>query len=139
MSPVTAVDDTAHQDVIRQVLADSRRVLDELGTLLDSGVEEHQVLDGLRRALADVERPPVPRSWHLDVGYQPVVVDHTCGLWPSVCADRWNLDTITTRLHYTCTRIANHTGRHAAGMHGVIVAVWEQDVPEVLDAVEGAV
>lgn len=144
MSPATILDDAARQDVIRKVLADSRRVLADLGTLLDTGVEEEQVLAGLRRLLAGVERPSSPRSWHLARDPRPGdVPDVTTARWPRMCTERsgrfanpdgaaeeWTI--------YGCTRLIGHTGRHAGGDGHYIVAVWEQDVPELLGPVEGA-
>lgn len=139
MSPAVVLDDAARQDVIRQVLADSRRVLAELGTLLDTGIEEHQLLDGLRRVLADVERPPAPREWHLYRDSRPGdVPDLTTATWPHVCQERTTTTYHDVRHTYTCTRLIGHTGRHAAGDSCYIVAVWEQAEPEVLGAVEGA-
>lgn len=39
------------------------------------------------------------------------------------CGSRWH--------KYVCTRGENHTGRHAAGDGGVIVAVWPEPVYDV--------
>lgn len=43
--------------------------------------------------------------------------DLTRGRWPNMCTARHGQD-------WTCTRIADHTGRHAAGDGEHIVAVW---------------
>lgn len=148
MSPWTDTDtdtDTAatRRAAIQAVLDESRRVLaelrDTLDVLDDIPLDHDSVVAGLRRLLTNVERPPVPRSWHIaDVTRQPGIVDLTRGEWPHVCAERWYVTSGGVERRYTCTRIANHTGRHAGGCLGVIFAVWEQTVPEVLGAVEGA-
>lgn len=96
---------------------------------------------GLRRFLGDIERSRLPRSWDLvglDAGRAPVLADRTCGVWPRACGERWYLDEAGVSRHYTCTRIASHTGRHAAGLTGAIVAVWEQDESEALGATGAA-
>lgn len=71
------------------------------------------------------------RSWNEledDVCFVP---DLTGGAWPAQCLARWR---VQHRGHpvwsgYVCTRIGSHTGRHAAGSSGRIVAVWDGDRP----------
>jgi hypothetical protein len=60
------------------------------------------------------------QSWNeLEDGEQDVP-DFTLGGWPTQCAARWPVD----KVPYFCTRITDHTGRHAAGNLVRIVAVW---------------
>ncbi len=150
MSPWTDTDTdtdtgTARRAAIQVVLAESHRVLAELRNTLavldDIQLDPDSVDAGLDRALVDVERSRLPRSWDLvglDADRAPVLADRTCGVWPRACGERWYLDESGVSRYYTCTRIASHTGRHAAGLAGAIVAVWEQDEPEVLGATGAA-
>lgn len=56
----------------------------------------------------------------------PIVWDFTGGAWPKMCNDQHGFKGarpgVTVRR--TCTRRADHLGRHAAAAGGRIVAVW---------------
>lgn len=73
-------------------------------------------------------RPLHVSSWHEAntlTGISPLT-DTTLGQWPAVCNARTEFTGMDLAKHpVTCTRIAHHTGRHAAGAFGRIVAVWE--------------
>lgn len=70
--------------------------------------------------------------WNIDACPNVLgVVDHTRGewQWPATCGARWALQQTRNPAYlyprvFVCTRIAEHTGRHAAGMTGRVVAVW---------------
>lgn len=53
--------------------------------------------------------------------------DTTRGRWPHLCTAR-------VRSDWACTRIAGHTGRHAAGDGEHVVAVWGDVWPPPRDA-----
>ena len=94
------------------------------------------LVDGV---LAD-RRPARPGEWcafDRSTG-APVVPDLTRGAWPDKVCNQRRLFTIAPApapeahltgpfrsRQVTCTRIAEHTGRHAAGSGGLIVAVWD--------------
>ncbi|HEY5514907.1 MAG TPA: hypothetical protein VIK12_01705 [Pengzhenrongella sp.] len=55
----------------------------------------------------------------------PWTADPTLGWYPSIClAERFHAAGGLPGACYVCTRIPDHTGRHAAGMLGQLVAVW---------------
>lgn len=61
------------------------------------------------------------------LGSRSSVPDLTRGRWPLMCQVRSALvlnHHEPVKRRYVCTRIAGHTGRHAAGSGGRIVAVW---------------
>lgn len=97
-----------------------------------------ELVAGIDRALAAnvvaIRRPGLPRrrvsvsSWHEActlVGISPLA-DTTRGQWLGICDARTEFTDLRGRKHpVTCTRINNHTRRHAAGSFGRIVAVRE--------------
>ncbi len=99
-------------------------------------VVESQLTALVRPATAT--RPDVPRSWHeawlenATPARFSDVPDLTTGRWPTACDNRhpWTLATVqgTREVTTVCTRRAHHTGRHAAGAFGRVIAVW-QDAP----------
>ena len=84
---------------------------------------------------ATTARPDVPHSWHeawLETDHTvrcSDVPDLTTGRWPKACDTRhaWTLVTAcgTRDVTTVCTRRASHTGRHAAGAFGRVIAVWQ--------------
>jgi hypothetical protein len=64
--------------------------------------------------------------WHAAIDGGHPVPDLTCGRWPRACGARaeFVVPGAPVRHRATCTRRAGHTGRHAAGSGGVVVAVW---------------
>lgn len=64
---------------------------------------------------ADLANPAVPVVW-----------DFTGGAWPEMCNARESFKGIRpgVMVRRTCTRRADHLGRHAAAAGGRIVAVW---------------
>lgn len=72
-------------------------------------------------------------TWNeLEDGWHDDVPDLTAHAWPMACQSRSRAiklpgNEISGASHqYTCTRRAFHTGRHAAGAFGRIVAVWSR-------------
>jgi hypothetical protein len=89
-----------------------------------------------RRAAAALE---LARRWSIawNIDSHPNVLDvpdFTRGLdsWPVKCEARWAIQARNPAYLYprvfVCSRISDHTGRHAAGGLGRITAVWG-DVP----------
>lgn len=71
------------------------------------------------------------RSWHESTEFAHLdgvstVPNLTGGQWPSMCNDRRDFPVVTRGPAYGvwCTRPTGHTGRHAAGRCGRVVAVW---------------
>ncbi len=71
-----------------------------------------ELLEARRQIAWIVEDPDVESS---------LPPDTTRGRWPNMCSARLGQD-------WTCTRIAAHTGRHAAGTGEHIAAVWGDQV-----------
>lgn len=69
-----------------------------------------------------VAAPDCPRAtaWTIQTYPRAWVVDLTRGWWPRACQARALVD----GRGWQCTRRCRHTGRHAAGAGGRVVAVW---------------
>lgn len=65
-------------------------------------------------------------AWHEGVDTARWVPDLTCGAWPAACGARaeFRRPGAAVTFRAVCTRRASHTGRHAAGHGGRVVAVW---------------
>lgn len=99
------------------------------------------MLTRIDEVLAD-KTPARPGEWCAfdEITGAPVVPDLTRGAWPDRVCNKRGLFTVelvnpepgfrfpgggtSTSRPVTCTRIAGHTGRHAAASGGRIVAVW---------------
>ena len=66
------------------------------------------------------------RAWSIETHPGvPWTADPTLGCYPSIClAKRFHAAGGLPGAYYVCTRIPDHTGRHAAGTLGQLVAVW---------------
>jgi hypothetical protein len=66
--------------------------------------------------------------WNVDAeALAPQVPDLTAHYsWPTTCTARWfpTEELLDDNRPFACTRRGGHTGRHAAGSGGLIVAVW---------------
>ena len=109
-----------------------------LGALVRVRNVDDDLVARVDRALAAnvvaIRRPGLPRrprsvsSWHEVNTVRRIspFADTTCGQWLTICGARTEFTDLGARKHpVTCTRINDHTGRHAAGAFGRIVAVWE--------------
>ncbi|HEY0217906.1 MAG TPA: hypothetical protein VGC57_16060 [Cellulomonas sp.] len=64
--------------------------------------------------------------WHAAIDEGHPVRDLTAGRWPRACGARaeFRRDGSPVTYRVVCTRRTSHTGRHAAGHGGLVVAVW---------------
>ncbi len=89
-------------------------------------IEDRPVLESaVRRGAGPRRRPRSLVFWEMPAelyGTGAMVPDLTRSCWPSVCTARTRRSLGTA--HWTCTRRAGHTGRHAAGDGCFILAVW---------------
>ncbi len=77
------------------------------------------VVDAVRGQLRD-EREVGERAWSVLSCPEVFIPDLTCGRWPGACDQRGTVD----GREWVCTRRSPHSGRHAAGVAGRVVAVW---------------
>lgn len=83
----------------------------------------------LGRLLADLYAPPSggARTWFIPIGADTALapIDHTGGAAAGGCCDTKFLAVTPEGVsRFPCTRVVDHTGRHASGQGGRVVAVW---------------
>lgn len=121
-------------DAVRDLTIDAAAARRNAPAVPDVADRLEATADRLRALATKTRRASI--RWNIDSHPNaPRIIDFTQGVqaWPGGdCGARWRLAETRNPAYlfprvFVCTRLHDHTGRHAAGLNGRITAVWGDD------------